>query len=83
MFSGATAFDQDLSRWDVSRVRLGAAPMRHMFREVLSSSLSDCNKSRINAAWKHTNAKWPYASTWDVLQCHSPPPPPARLGSLG
>ena len=83
MFNGAAAFNQDLSRWDLS-ANLGAAPMRHMFRDCLS--LSACNKANMNAAFA-ANSKWPYSgagiSSWNGLQCPSPPPPPVLLGGLG
>ena len=74
MFSGAAGFDQDLSRWDVSRVTHGLAPMRHIFREALS--LSECNKQLLNEAWG-ANHKWPYGEQWERRRNACPPRPPA------
>ena len=82
MFSNARSFNQDISRWDISRVQKGAAPMRHMFRDSLA--LSECNKHKMNLAWSSQNDKWPYASAWRGSECPPPSPapaPPARARS--
>ncbi|EOD19235.1 hypothetical protein EMIHUDRAFT_243134 [Emiliania huxleyi CCMP1516] len=62
VFSGAAAFDKDLSSWNVSAVDF----MYKMFYDA--SSLSECNKALIHASFEAQNPSgWPYSSEWDSL----------------
>ena len=45
MFSGASAFDADISGWDLTRASAMGGSLTG------ASSLSDCNKNKIAEAW--------------------------------